>query len=371
MAKVLISDQYLDDIADAIREKNNSENTYTPPQMAPAIRAIVTTPSLQAKTATPTTSEQIISPDNGYDGLSSVTINAVSTASQAIPQVSINSETGLITASATQAQGFVEAGTKRGTLQLTTKGETTIAPSSTDQYIDAGTYLTGLITISGLNDGDNSTYGTTTSVSQVLITKTKLDALASAIKNKASSSTLPMTIAQMQNAVASIRTSSQMTMQTKEVQPNGEMKIITPDSGYDGLSSVQVNAVSASELNVTSNGTYTPASGSYYNRVIVNTDSSTEFNLQTKQVTPATSPQSVTPDEGYNGLSSVTVSAIPSQYANISNVTATVGDITVGKTFVDSTGATKTGTLQVNSYYVGADMPDSSVGSDGDLYLKI
>ena len=47
-----------------------------------------------------------------------------------------------------------------------------------------------------------------------------------------------MTIAEMQNAVASIRTSSQMNMQTKEVQPSGEMKIITPDSGYDGLSSV-------------------------------------------------------------------------------------------------------------------------------------
>ena len=371
MAKVLISDQYLTNIGNAIRAKNGSTNTYTPSQMAPAIEAITTMAPLQTKTITPTTSEQTITPDTGYDGFSSVTIDAIPTASQAVPQVSINTETGLITATANQLEGYVDAGTKRGTLQLTTKGETTITPSSTDQYINAGTYLTGLITISGLHDGDNSTYGTTTSVSQVLITKTKLDALASAIKNKASSSTLPMTIAQMQNAVASIRTSSQMTMQTKEVQPNGEMKIITPDSGYDGLSSVQVNAVSASELNVTSNGTYTPASGSYYNRVVVNTDSSTEFNLQTKQVTPTTSPQSVTPDEGYNGLSSVTVSAIPSQYANISNVTATVGDVTAGKTFVDSTGATKTGTLQVNSYYVGANMPDSSVGSDGDLYLKI
>lgn len=35
-----ISDQYLTDIADAIRSKNGSSNTYTPPQMATAINAL-------------------------------------------------------------------------------------------------------------------------------------------------------------------------------------------------------------------------------------------------------------------------------------------------------------------------------------------
>ena len=35
-------------------------------------------PALQAKTATPSTSQQVISPDNGYDGLSQVTLEAVS-----------------------------------------------------------------------------------------------------------------------------------------------------------------------------------------------------------------------------------------------------------------------------------------------------
>ena len=40
MAKVLITDTYLDDIADAIRGRNGTQNTYKPSQMAAAVTAI-------------------------------------------------------------------------------------------------------------------------------------------------------------------------------------------------------------------------------------------------------------------------------------------------------------------------------------------
>ena len=41
-------------------------------------------PSLQDKTVSPTESQQIISADNGYDGLDEVTINAIETEAQTI-----------------------------------------------------------------------------------------------------------------------------------------------------------------------------------------------------------------------------------------------------------------------------------------------
>lgn len=40
MSKVLVTESYLEDIADAIREKNGTQNTYTPAQMATAISNI-------------------------------------------------------------------------------------------------------------------------------------------------------------------------------------------------------------------------------------------------------------------------------------------------------------------------------------------
>lgn len=73
---------------------------------------------------------------------------SVAAATQATPTISINSS-GLITASATQGAGYVPAGTKSATKQLTTQAAQTITPGTANQTIAAGRYLTGAQTIKG------------------------------------------------------------------------------------------------------------------------------------------------------------------------------------------------------------------------------
>ena len=84
MANVVVEEQSLIDIANAIRTQNETTNTYKPSEMANAILDIPTNevvePTLQEKTITPTTSSQTVTPDTNYDGLSKVTINGVTSA---------------------------------------------------------------------------------------------------------------------------------------------------------------------------------------------------------------------------------------------------------------------------------------------------
>ena len=265
MGKVIITDTNLVNIANAIRAKNGTQNTYYPSQMANAITNLPSGGNVQAnKTVTPVSEGLTVTPDAGYDSLAQVTVSGD------VNLVSSNIRKG---ASIFNVNGTAET-------------------------------------------GDTSR------------------------------------------------------LQAKTVNPSSSQQVVTPDTGYTGLSQVTVGAVSSSTLTVSANGTYEASGGTFYSTVVVDIEDS-KVNLQAKTITPSNTAISVVPDSGYQGLSSVAVNPIPSNYADISDVTATSSDVLTGKVFIDSTGTPKTGLLIANNYYVGSTDPDASIGSNGDLYFKV
>ncbi len=56
---------------------------------------------------------------------------------------------------------------------------------------------------------------------------------------------------------------------------------------------------------------------------------------------------------------------------DLTDATATAADILSSKTAYLKDGSKATGTLQVITYYTGTSDPSSSLGSDGDIYLKV
>lgn len=89
-------------------------------------------------------------------------------------------------------------------------------------------------------------------------------------------------------------------LQTKTITPTSSVQNVSPDTGYDGFSSVTVEA-----------------------------ESGTTINNQNKSVSPTESQQTVTADNGYTGLGTVTVGAINSTYVGSGVARKSSTDLTV------------------------------------------
>lgn len=97
---------------------------------------------------------------------------SVSTATQATPSVSVSSS-GLITASATQTAGYVSAGTKSGTKQLTTQAAKTITPTKSSQTaVASDRYTTGAVTVAAIPSQYITTTDATAAAADIRSSKT-------------------------------------------------------------------------------------------------------------------------------------------------------------------------------------------------------
>ena len=120
------------------------------------------TPNLQSKIAIPTTSQQIISADNSYDGLSSVTVNAIpstyvgsgitqrSSSDLTVSGATVTVPSGYYSAQASKAVASGTAGTPTATKGTVSNHSVSVTPSVTNTtgYITGDTKTGTAVTVS-------------------------------------------------------------------------------------------------------------------------------------------------------------------------------------------------------------------------------
>lgn len=177
-----------------------------------------------------------------------------------------------------------------------------------------------------------------------------------------------------ESEIASIQTGSTITLQTKTATPTKSTQTILPDTGYGGLSSITIEPIPDKYI-TTDDATATASDilkdkTAYVNGTkLQGTFTVPTPTLQSKTITPSKSEQTVQADSGYDGLKSVKVEAIPSEYINTTDGTATGSDILKGKTAY-AKGTLITGTLTASSITIAVNGTTSSE-TTGTLYNEI
>lgn len=346
MAKVALTEQYLEDIADALRAKSETSNTYTPAEMAPAILAlpagggiiptgtisittngthnvynyasadvqVSSTINNQNKTVNPSTSQQSITADSGYTGLGTVTVNAMPSGTAGTPTATkgtVSNHSITVTPSVTNTTGYITGSTKTGTAVSVSASELDSGTKSITQNgtgIDVVGYAAVDVSVSG--GADMPTFTLNSTMTSVTCDKTFAECLEYAnndvLTALADTPYGPMTAYNAEGSSSQLRYIISDPIPEADIvyNSNGTLSLVMPSTYRETLS-------------ITQNGTYYP---SQQNKAITEVSVSVSggaVNNQNKTVTSSGTLQTVTYDSGYTGLGTVTINAAPS--ANVSS----------------------------------------------------
>lgn len=294
-----------------------------------------TGPSLQAKTnITPTTSSQTITADSGYDGLSSVQINAISNTyvGSEITRRTGTDLYGQYNSSTDIYSMFAPAGYYENTVGKNVPNADTLS-----HIVEKSTVSNNSVTVtpkiviaqSGyITNGTKTGTATTVTASELVSGTKNISANGSGIDVR-------------NYAYANVSVSP--TLQAKTgITPTTSSQTITADSSYDGLSSVQINAMPSGTA-----GTPTATKGSVSNHSI--------------SVTP-----SVTNTTGYITGSTKTGTAVTVTASELASGNKAITDNGTG---IDVVGySTVSVAVPFSTITVSSSSP--SGGSNGDVWIK-
>ena len=305
------------------------------------------TGSIAAKSASDiTASGKTVTVPAGY--YASSANKSVETATQATPSISVDTS-GKITATSKQSGGYVTAGTKSATKQLSTQAAQTITPGTEDKTIASGKYLTGKQTVKGDANlvpgniksgvsifGVSGSYEGSGGIDTSDATATAGD-MAEGVTAYVNGEKVTGTLKTLHSAPGTPSFSGDKvcltyTYSTRHLMKSGS--ILNTNSSEFG---------DATAEDVAAGKTFTSAAGL---KVTGTHECSVSTpTLQSKTVTPSESEQTVSPDSGYDGLSSVTVEAVSNTY---------VGSGVTKKAAQTITPGTADQTLAAGQYLSGA-----------------